>query len=111
MKIIHNKLVRDNIPEIIQKANKTPNIRILDNDDYLYYLKLKLVEEAKEASNTNNNDELINELADVVEVIEAIIKTTNIAIEDINNAKISKANKNGQFNKKIFLESVDDNNE
>lgn len=49
MKHIHNKLVRDRIPEIIENDHKTCVTRILLNDDeYLVCLKSKLLEECHE---------------------------------------------------------------
>lgn len=48
MKHIHNKLVRDHIPEIIENDHKTCVTRILNDDEYLVCLKSKLLEECHE---------------------------------------------------------------
>ena len=45
MKKIYNKLVRDNIPEIIEKDHKECNIRILEKEEYFVELNKKLDEE------------------------------------------------------------------
>lgn len=111
MKHIHNKLVRDNIPIIISTDHKTAKIRTLNDDEYLKYLKLKLIEEAKEVNTTQNNVELKNELADILEVIEAILTFSQISIQEVVKSKENKALKNGKFNKRIFLESVENSNE
>ncbi len=109
MKKEHNKLVRDNIPNIIAKSNKTSMTSILSDDqEYLYQLKRKLTEEANEVLNTNNNDALTEELADVLEVIEAIMQLCDISLDEVMKVKEDKANKNGKFNKRIYLVSVDD---
>ena len=42
---IHNKLVRDKIPEIIEKSGKTAVCHILDETEYLAELDRKLNEE------------------------------------------------------------------
>ena len=111
MKVIHNKLVRDNIPDIILNNNQAPTTKILNNEEYLHYLKLKLIEEANEANNTTSKEELTNEIADILEVIESLLNAADISYDNVMKAKDDKAKKNGKFDKRIFLESVDDNNE
>ena len=101
MKHIYNKLVRDNIPVIISKDHKTAKIQILNDDDYLKYLKLKLIEESKEVNTSQNN------LADILEVIEALLNFSQISLQDVLEIKEKKALKNGKFNNRIFLEQVE----
>lgn len=62
---IHNKLVRDKIPEIIEKENRRPITKILSKEEYISELNKKLQEEFKEYLEDNN----VEELADIVEVI------------------------------------------
>ena len=45
---IYNKLVRDKIPEIINKDNRKPITRVLNNEEYLSELNKKLQEEMNE---------------------------------------------------------------
>ena len=71
MKISHNKLVRDRIPEIIRSAGQQPVTRVLDQGDYQVALLEKLAEEAREARQAPA-EELPAELADVLEVLQAI---------------------------------------
>lgn len=111
MKHIYNKLVRDNIPVIISKEHKTAKIQILNDDDYLKYLKLKLIEESKEVNTSQNNVELKNELADILEVIEALLNFSQISLQDVLEIKEKKALKNGKFNNRIFLEQVENTDE
>lgn len=106
----HNKLIRDNIPSIIQQANKTCKTRILNNEEYIHYLKLKLIEESNEVYHSDN-DHIKEEIADVLEVIDALMSTFNIQKDDIDNIRNIKAMKNGRFDNKIFLEYVEDNDE
>ena len=102
-----NKLVRDNIPDIILNNNQTSTTRTLNNEEYLHYLKLKLIEEANEANNSSSKEELTNEIADVLEVIESLLKTSDISYDDVVKIKEEKAKTNGKFDKKIVLESVE----
>lgn len=110
MKLVHNKLVRDKIPEIINQAGKECKIKILNDDKYSNELKKKLCEEAKEVLETKSKQELIGEISDVLEIIDALKEVYKIDDQELIKAKNSKANKNGAFKEKIFLEYVIDNN-
>lgn len=98
---IYNKLVRDNIPEIMIKNGAKPVIKILNDEEYLLELNKKLQEELNEYLQDGN----IEELADLEEVLLAILKIKNISLEEFNKIRIEKVNKRGAFDKKIFLES------
>lgn len=103
MKIIkYNKLIRDNIPKIIEESGKECTVSVLDDEEYVLKLKEKLVEEAKEVLLADNK-EIINELADVLEVFETIEKTYRIKHESVLNVMKAKNEKNGGFNKKLLL--------
>ena len=104
MKYIYNKLVRDRIPENINSMKrKKCNFKILNNNEYLKELDKKLFEEAHEFIEKHS----IEELADLMEVIFAIMKNRNISIEDIESARKIKNNKKGLFNDKIYLIDVE----
>lgn len=104
MKYIYNKLVRDRIPENINSMEgRKCNFKILNNDEYLKELDKKLFEEAHEFIEEHS----IEELADLMEVIFAIMNDRNISIEDIENARKIKNNKKGSFNDKIYLIDVE----
>lgn len=97
---IYKKLVRDKIPEIIEKDNLVPICRTLNNKEYQIELNKKLVEEVKEYLKSQETEEL----ADIVEVIYSIVKLKNISLEDFEKIRIDKVEKRGSFDKKIFLE-------
>ena len=99
----YNKLVRDKIPEIIKSNNENPKTRILNNDEYLFELNKKLQEELEEYLNGND----IEELADLEEVLRAILDAKNVSYEEFEKIRISKVNKRGAFKNKIYLESVE----
>ena len=98
---IYNKLVRDNIPEIMIKNGAKPVTRILSDEEYIKELNKKLQEELNEYLQDGD----VLELADLEEVLLAILKVKNITKEEFDNIRIEKVNKRGAFNKKIFLES------
>lgn len=106
MKKVYNKLVRDNIPEIIIKDRCKPITRILTDEEYKKELEIKLLEEYKEVLETKTSKERIEELADMLEVIQSLAILENKTLEDvIETAKIKRL-KRGGFEKKIFLERV-----
>lgn len=107
-KIIYNKLVRDNIPEIIKAENKEPIIKILNDEDFIVELFKKLEEESEELIQAKgNNSEMEKEIGDIYEVIDAIIDYYNLDKEAINKLKQERKIKRGGFAKKIFLQSAE----
>ena len=98
-----SKLVRDKIPEIIKHNGDIPTIRILEDKEYKEELLKKLIEECNEVLNAKTNIETLEELADTLEVIDAIVKLMGFNIEDVKKIQEEKKNKRGSFDKKIFL--------
>ena len=105
METIHNKLVRDKIPNIIEEKGETPVIKTLDAIEYKKELEKKLYEEYKEVIEANG-EEYIEELADMLEVIRALAKLENKSLDDVILIADKKKEKRGAFDKKIFLEKV-----
>lgn len=101
---IHNKLVRDKIPEIIEKTGKVCHIHTLTSDEYLAELDRKLNEECAEYQ----TDKSLEELADMLEVMYAIAEARGYSVEELEKVRAEKAEKRGAFIEKIYLESVDD---
>lgn len=98
----YNKLVRDKIPEIIKADGKECETRVLDDKEYLLSLSKKLDEELREYYET----ESIDELADMVEVIFAIVRQCGISIKEFEKLRLSKRQKRGGFDQKLFLMSI-----
>jgi predicted house-cleaning noncanonical NTP pyrophosphatase (MazG superfamily) len=98
----YKKLVRDRIPEIILSKGQTPVTRILEQGEYINELLIKLSEEVVEVS----KDKVIDELADVKEVLESLTIALGFTIEELQSAQDSKKQKNGGFKEKIYLEDV-----
>lgn len=102
-----NKLIRDGIPQSIIDQGRTPNTRILDDTSFEKEIFNKLVDEAKEVTETINDQEhLTEEIADVFEVIDAIVKFKKLDMSQIVKLKEAKRNSWSGFDKKIWLESV-----
>lgn len=97
-----NKLVRDNIPNIIEQKGDKPDFVILDSYDYYNELKKKLSEELTEF---NESDDIL-ELCDLVEVISAILDYRNINGKEFEEMRSKENKTNGKFKDKIFLNGV-----
>ncbi len=105
MERIYNKLVRDNIPNIIRNNNETPVVKTLNDSEYKIELEKKLYEEYKEVIESSGEDRA-EELADMLEVMRALAKIENKSLEEIISIANQKSEKRGAFNEKIFLEKV-----
>ena len=103
MEQIFNKLVRDNIPDKIEKNGEVAVTRILDDEEYREELYKKLLEEANEVVNAKTKDDILEELADVYEVVRAISELENSNIDNVVEISDNKKLKKGGFTKRIFL--------
>ena len=104
MKYVYNKLVRDKIPENIDKIEgRKASYKILSDEEYLQELDKKLFEEAHEFVEEHS----VEELADLMEVVSAIMKVQNISLEDVEKARKIKNDKKGKFEDKIYLIDVE----
>ena len=100
--LYYDKLVRDNIPQIIEEEGKKCKCVSLSDDQYKEYLNNKLIEELNEYL----NDYSINELADLLEVIYSLAEILGCSKTQLEQIRLDKANKNGSFSKKICLKEV-----
>lgn len=105
---IYNKLVRDKIPQIIEATGKKFRAEILNDHDYIKYLKQKSYEELDEYCAAQSNEEAVEELADLLEVILAVANYHGFTMEEVEKVRNEKADKRGRFQEKIFLVEVED---
>lgn len=104
MEKTYNKLVRDNIPNIIENNGEVATTRVLDSEEYRCELYKKLNEECLEVISSKTKDETLEELADVLEVLKSIAELENVKLEDVIEIAKQKRLKRGGFEKRIFLE-------
>lgn len=103
---VHNKLARDKIPEILASKNVRFRLRVLKDSEYDLALKQKLREEIEELINTQDDEHLLEEMADVLEVIHAILAHKNKSFETLEKLRCKKVSSRGGFFKRIFLEKT-----
>lgn len=98
-----NKLIRDNIPDILgNNPGYRSIIHYMDDNQFIQSLKDKLVEEAEEVKTAHCKADLIEELGDVLEVFYALCKSNNITMQEIEQAREQKRALKGGFDKRIY---------
>lgn len=116
MKKVYNKLVRDKMIDIYEHdvQNKISasaySVRYLTREESLEELKTKLLEEAQEvfeAYGEEDKTHLKEEIADVIEVIDAILYHNNISLDEVLKIRDAKKLRKGGFEKGLYLESID----
>lgn len=98
------KLVRDRIPEIIREAGRIPVVYTLGDEEFRAALRDKLDEEVTEYLETRRTEELL----DILEVIAAIALGEGWTVSDLERLRASKRRERGGFEKRLFLERVED---
>jgi predicted house-cleaning noncanonical NTP pyrophosphatase (MazG superfamily) len=103
MKKLHNKLVRNKIPLIIESHGETMEVRkITDDKEYLIELCRKLIEEAQEVA----DDPSLEELADTLEVVYSVGAVLGYTPRAIEAARLRKQQERGGFDDRIYLIST-----
>lgn len=97
--MLYNKLVRDKIPQIIRDQGEIPNIRILDDTEYLQCLEQKLDEETGEFHADKNAEEL----ADILEVVFALADSLGCSYQELMEIYQRKHDARGGFSQRIYL--------
>ena len=100
------KLVRDRIPEIIAKAGRRPVVEHVDSDDRFAALRLKVLEEASELAEACD-DQIVEEVADVLEVLMAVSELIGVAWSDVDEKRLEKRSMRGGFEHGIWLSGVE----
>jgi predicted house-cleaning noncanonical NTP pyrophosphatase (MazG superfamily) len=98
-----DKLVRDEIPRIIEENGETPITHTAEGDEYSEQLDEKLAEEVTEYLESGE----VEELADVLEVLHAIRKERGVSLESLRDKRRRKAEQRGRFSEGIVLERVE----
>ncbi len=105
---VYNKLVRDKIPQIIEGTGKRYTAEVLNEEDYIKYLKLKSYEELDEYCAARTNEEAVEELADLLEIVRTLAGYHGSSMEEVEKVRREKAEKRGGFEEKLFLVEVED---
>ena len=97
--MINEKLVRDNIPDIIRADGQEPSIRIAKKTEFDSLIRAKIVEEAHELLESGT----IEEIADILEAIDALLSHRNVDRESVVKLQTAKRFQRGGFSKGYVL--------
>ena len=98
----YNKLVRDEIPWIIEESGSSCVTEILSTEAYLEKLEEKLSEELAEYRESKS----LEELADLLEVMKALVAARGETWDEVERLQVEKREKRGGFEKRILLRTV-----
>lgn len=101
-KQVYDKLVRDQIPQIIRTNGNSCEIRVLEDREYQKRLEEKLKEELSEYLESGQ----LEELADLLEVMMALVKAKGSSWQALEQIRTDKLAKRGGFEKKLLLTFV-----
>jgi predicted house-cleaning noncanonical NTP pyrophosphatase (MazG superfamily) len=99
---IHNKLVRDRIPELIAAGGSQYELSVLDDAAFAQALRAKLVEEAMEVASATP-DQLLTELADLQEVIDAFLALHHLTPHQLEAMQAERRASRGGFAARLLL--------
>lgn len=104
-----NKLVRDKAIGLFEKEGAVHvEWRALDdNEDFLGALGEKMVEELEEVFEAESREHLIEELADVEEVLLALKELAQVSQKEIDEVKAAKKAKKGGFSDRSYVQYVE----
>ena len=104
----NGKLIRDNVPQFIRDDGLTPIIRVAAPGEMRDLLLAKLREETSEVDQAltapheqSGTAAVVEELADVMEVLYSIAATLGVDPDQVDQARIAKLNNNGGFSRRI----------
>ena len=97
------KLIRDNVPELAKATGDELETQVLDEADFKKELAKKLVEEAEEIVSAETSEKLMEEMADVLEVLMSLAEAHQARFQDIDQCREEKRKKSGGFTKRLLL--------
>lgn len=95
----YHKLIRDRIPEIIERSGGSCITREMDEAEYIAMLEEKLSEELAEYMESKS----MEELADLMEVIRAVAAARGSSIAEVEAIRARKAQERGGFDRRLLL--------
>lgn len=104
---IFKKLIRDNMPEIMEAQGKHLVTRVLSEEEYIPALENKLLEEVQELR-TDPAESKMEKMAYIYEILDTLRDALRITQETIMEEREKKLAERGGFSKRLFLESAED---
>ncbi len=107
--MLHDKLVRDLIPDRLREQGIGYRVRVLGETEFLAALRNKLDEEVAEFQATTSGDGAdLAELADILEVVHALARLGGASPIDLETRRVRKAAERGAFERRLYLIDTDE---
>lgn len=103
---IQNKLWRDKSVDLVIEHGSIVAWRKLEDEEFDQRLREKLLEEAKEVAEAKTKEELIEELADVLEILDTLIDLKGIEKTEVLKAQRAKIIARGGFKGRKYVETT-----
>jgi predicted house-cleaning noncanonical NTP pyrophosphatase (MazG superfamily) len=108
-RVYYNKLIRDNIPDIIQSKREHCEVRrIIDVQEFQQELFKKIKEEATSLSMSRTKADFLEEYADLMTVLETVAELLDIKAEEIATVRSENLLRKGKYKHQLFLQWSDD---
>ena len=101
------KLIRDRLPAIMRAQGLQVFDRRLNDAEFIVALKDKLLEEAQEVGAATSLADLIDELANVMEVIAALADASGVPLQAVEERRQAKRAERGGFAERVFNAAVE----
>ena len=103
MRRTYDKLIRDRIPELMDADGVRYQVDVLDDAAFRAALLEKLVEEAGEVRVAEGRSERVKELADVLEVVEALLEVEGVGWDEVRGVQEERRASRGGFQRRLRL--------
>lgn len=103
-RVYYNKIIRDAVADKIRNKGEVCEVREIEREEeYVAELKKKIVEEARELSETSSREAFLSEYADLMVALDALTAVQEFSEADIRTALSENVAKKGLFKKRLFL--------
>jgi len=99
------KLIRDRVPEILERRGVEFTTTVLNDADFARALREKILEEAKEVAEADTSAALAEELGDLYEVLITLAGHEGFDEQHIRIRAAAKRATHGGFDGRIFTTS------
>lgn len=106
-KFLQNKLWRDKALVMLEGTGSIIHTKELDDQQFAVELRVKLLEETLEVQTAVTQEELMSEIGDIFDVLDAIIKLHKLSLQDIMDMQQQKKELRGGFDDRIFVTVVE----
>lgn len=103
---LSHKLWRDKLVKMVLDKGSVLDVRQLDDAEFDKQLRLKILEEADEIKTAQTKQELVEELADLMEVVDSLYALHGISCDEVKEIQTKKRNEKGGFDDRLFVEKA-----